>query len=80
MKTIKVRNGNEIIVSGDEIKPIIYNGDTLSLGTGSKVMLIKHLLESLADGSENSDKAFNSIGEHLEKQKWINDLDMLEKQ
>lgn len=47
MKTIKVRNGNEIVVSGDEIKPVIYNGDHLSLGSGAKCALIIELVRSM---------------------------------
>lgn len=48
MKTIKVRNGNEIIVSGDEIKPVIYNGDNLSLGYGAKCALVLALVDTMS--------------------------------
>ena len=48
MKIIKVRNGNEIIINGDEIKPVLYNGDCLSLGKGAKCALAMALIDGLA--------------------------------
>ena len=54
MKTIEVRNGNEIVVSGDILKPFIKNGDNLSLSVGSKTALIKAIVNTM-DSQEHID-------------------------
>jgi len=58
MKTINVRGGNKIIISGEDIMPIINNGDHLSLGEGAKVALIQALIDTLQD--DNSIKSINN--------------------
>ena len=63
MKTINVRGGNKIIISGEDIMPIIETGDHLSLGEGARIALIKALIDEL-----NVDSSVMAVICHAEKQ------------